>query len=211
MTITIDEDIIGLDVSVDESERMNALDSASKLSDVESSELLVENTELDEQVHEVTAGNIVHDHVEILVVLERVVEFDYPFAVGYHQDVALGFHVRRLVLREYVRLLKLFHGVEHVAIVFFAHQIHSPECTYVFVFVYLYGFIGIAIILIDRYLSRGRIFARTLRRSFLPVVTANSWSPFGVGLCAFHLADRRLEIRHSFRSRAVCDELRAPL
>ena len=127
VAILVDQDVVGLDVAVDEAQVVDTLDGAGELADVEAGERLAEDLELYEQVHEVAARHIVHDKVEALLVLERVVEFDDPFVVGLGQDVPLGLDVRRLVAVEDVTLVEDLHGVEALAVVPLADQVDLAE------------------------------------------------------------------------------------
>ena len=41
------------------------------------------------QVDEVTPGHVVHDHVEVLVILESKMKLDDPFGIGMSHDITL--------------------------------------------------------------------------------------------------------------------------
>ena len=66
-------------------------------------------------VSHLSAVDVVDDEVEFVGSLERVVEADEERMVHVaDQHVALGHHVRRLVLLEHVRLTQHLHGVQLV-------------------------------------------------------------------------------------------------
>lgn len=94
--VEVYEDVVGLDVAVDEAHLVDALDGQRQLCHVEARQGLGEDAHSDEQAHHVPAGDVVHDEVEAVAVLEGVVETHHPLVVGLRQDVALCFHVSHL-------------------------------------------------------------------------------------------------------------------
>lgn len=96
VSVQINEDVVGLDVTVDEAHLVDALDGQRQLGHVETRQDLREDTHSDEQAHHVSPGYVVHDEVEALSILERVVETHHPLVVCLGQDVAFCFHVGHL-------------------------------------------------------------------------------------------------------------------
>ncbi len=68
-----------------------------------------------------TSRQELHDEVEVDWVLEGVVHLDDPLVVGLNEDVALGAHVRDLLLVDHVALAKDLHRV-HVPGVRLLHE-----------------------------------------------------------------------------------------
>ena len=84
------------DAPVDEAELVDGLDGEDALGHVEARDVLGERVVLDEHRHEVAAGEELHQEVEVVGVLERVVQLDDPGRVGLGEDVALGTDVGEL-------------------------------------------------------------------------------------------------------------------
>lgn len=64
---------------------------------VESGLFLAQDVPLDEEGHEIAALQKLHDQVQIHIVLERVLQADYP-RIAMHQHITLGTDMRHLVL-----------------------------------------------------------------------------------------------------------------
>mmetsp|Transcript_21082 Transcript_21082/g.59974 ORF Transcript_21082/g.59974 Transcript_21082/m.59974 type:complete len:250 (+) Transcript_21082:291-1040(+) len=111
----VQEQVVRLEVSVDVPEGVDGFDSQNSLGGVEAGGVLREDVLLHEQGHEVSAGEELHDEVEVVLVLERVVEFNEPLGrasgAGMSEDVALGPHVRHLVFEHHGLLDHGFHSV----------------------------------------------------------------------------------------------------
>ena len=107
-----DENVIGLYVPVDEAHPVDGLDGAHQLGDVEEGEVLGEGAQLDEEAHHVSSGDVLHDKVEVLAVLEREEELHDPLIVSLGENVPLGLHVCDLVPPEDVDLPEGLHGVQ---------------------------------------------------------------------------------------------------
>ena len=73
VAIESDQHVVRLDVAVDEAHMVHALDGEHELGDVEARHRLGEDAEADEHAHEVAAGHVVHDEIQVLAVLKRVV------------------------------------------------------------------------------------------------------------------------------------------
>jgi hypothetical protein len=70
------------------------------LGHVEARDVLGEDLVLDEHGHQITTRQKLHEHVEEGVVLERRVQLDDPWTVGFGENVALGPDVGQLVFLE---------------------------------------------------------------------------------------------------------------
>lgn len=89
-----------LNVPMYESKLVHGLDGQSKLSHVETSDILGEDFVLDKHGHQVTTGQEFHQHVQESVVLESSVQLDDPRAVRLGENVTLRADVGKLVLLE---------------------------------------------------------------------------------------------------------------
>jgi len=96
VSVEVHQDVVGLDVAVDEAHLVHALDGQCELCHVEARQGLGEDAHADEQAHHVTPGDVVHDEVQAVPVLEGVVEAHHPLVVRLREDVALRLYVRNL-------------------------------------------------------------------------------------------------------------------
>ncbi|KAH3665500.1 hypothetical protein OGAPHI_003686 [Ogataea philodendri] len=78
MSSHIDQNVIGLDVSMNEAQSMNSLDGQNTLCNVESCHVLGEDLPLDQHSHQITSRKELHDQIEVKRVLERVVQRNNP-------------------------------------------------------------------------------------------------------------------------------------
>lgn len=78
MSLAVDEYVVGLQVPVDEPEFVDGLHGLHELGDVEASLVLREGVPFDEQGHKVSCGEILHNEIEVLVVLEGALHFHDP-------------------------------------------------------------------------------------------------------------------------------------
>lgn len=83
-----------------EAKLVHGLNGQSKLSHVETSDILGEDFILDEHGHQITTGQELHQHVQESVVLKGSVKLDNPRAVRLGENVTLGADVGKLVLLE---------------------------------------------------------------------------------------------------------------
>ena len=72
------------------------------LGHIEARDILSKDLVLDEHSHQVTTRKKLHEHVEEGVVLERRVQLDDPWTVGFGENVTLGPYVGTLVFLELV-------------------------------------------------------------------------------------------------------------
>lgn len=99
-------------VPVDDSRRVKILEADDDLGDVAPSPLLRELAEVLDESRAIPAVEVLHDEVEVVLALERVVELDDEVRFGLrHEDHPLGLDVRDLVLGDHVRLLERLDGV----------------------------------------------------------------------------------------------------
>lgn len=75
---------------MNEPKLVDRLDRQHTLGHVEPRDVLGEGVVLDEHGHEVASGQELHEEVEVVRVLERVVELDDPGRVGLGEEVAFG-------------------------------------------------------------------------------------------------------------------------
>mmetsp|Transcript_84167 Transcript_84167/g.272403 ORF Transcript_84167/g.272403 Transcript_84167/m.272403 type:complete len:274 (+) Transcript_84167:736-1557(+) len=107
----IKQDVVRLDVAVDAAQLgVDVVHSLDELGSVEPCLRLGEHVHPLEVCHEVPAGQVVHDHVQEVVVLEGVVQADDPAVLGDAQRVLLRAHVVHLVLVDHLPLAHLLHG-----------------------------------------------------------------------------------------------------
>lgn len=123
------------DEPVNEAKLVDGLDGEDALRHVEASDVFAEGVVFDEHRHEVSSGEKLHEEVEVVGVLERVVELHDPWRVGFGEDVALGSDVgelmgeqsatetaregrgdANLVLLEHLGLLQTLHRVDFVGV-----------------------------------------------------------------------------------------------
>ena len=81
---------------MDEAEFVDGLDREDALGHVEPRDVFGKSVVLDQHGHQVSAGEELHQEVQVVGVLERVVQLDDPRRVGLGEDVALGADVREL-------------------------------------------------------------------------------------------------------------------
>lgn len=65
-----------------------AIDGEGRLRDIELRALFAEGVLLHEERHHVSAGQELHDEVEVHGVLETIVHLDDPLVVGFDEDIA---------------------------------------------------------------------------------------------------------------------------
>lgn len=108
----VEEDVVGLDVAVDVAEGVAGADGEGHLGDVEAGHVLGEAVlELGEEGEEVAADVVVHEEVEVALVLEGVVEVGEPVPVPVHQHRPLLPEARRLRPLQHLPLVQLLHRV----------------------------------------------------------------------------------------------------
>lgn len=118
VSVSVYEDVVWLDVSVDEAHLVDALHSAGELCDVELCQLFFEDAETDEKAHHVPSRDVLHDKVQVVSVLEGVVQTHHPLVVGLSQDVPLSLDMSHLVSKQNVLLTERLHGVQRSRVLF---------------------------------------------------------------------------------------------
>ena len=118
VSISVYEDVIRLDVSVNEAHLVDTLHSAGELCDVELSQLFFEDAQSDEKAHHVPSRYVLHDKVQVVLILERVVQTHHPLIVSLGQDVPLCLDVGHLVSQQHILLTERFHGVQRSCVLF---------------------------------------------------------------------------------------------
>ena len=118
VSISVYEDVVRLDVSVDEAHLVDTLHGAGQLCDVELGQLLLEDAQSDQKAHHVPSRDVLHDKVQVVLVLEGVVETHHPLVVGLGQDVSLGLDMGYLVSEQHVLLPERLHGVQGSCVLF---------------------------------------------------------------------------------------------
>jgi len=123
----VEDDVVGLDVSVDVVQvAVDVVDCLHQLRNVEAALVLVERVLPHEVGHQVAARQVIHHHVQEIVILERVVEADDPVVLRLAQRVLLGAHVVHLVFVDHLLLAHLLQR-EDLARVPFAAESHDAE------------------------------------------------------------------------------------
>jgi len=69
VTVLVDEDVVWFDVSVDEPHGVHGLNGKYELRDVELSQLVIKDSKLNEQTHQVASRNVVHHKVQTDAIL----------------------------------------------------------------------------------------------------------------------------------------------
>mmetsp|Transcript_51915 Transcript_51915/g.110321 ORF Transcript_51915/g.110321 Transcript_51915/m.110321 type:complete len:289 (-) Transcript_51915:16-882(-) len=125
VSIRIQQHVLRLQVSVDDSQAMQVGDRAGGLGDVEASTALAEAARSAEMVEQLTAWAELHDHVELLGGLEGVVEGDDEGVGDGFQDTSLGLRVLHLVSFDDVLLAQHLHRVDFAS----AHMLHKHHLS----------------------------------------------------------------------------------
>lgn len=110
MAILVDEDVVGLEVSVDKVDPVHRLNAEDGLGNVKPALVFGKDVFAHEQRHEIAAGQEVHDEVEILVVLETKFEVHNPVVLGFDEHFSFSLDVVHLILIYHFRLLHPLHG-----------------------------------------------------------------------------------------------------
>lgn len=82
---------------MDEPKLVNGLKGKNALGHVEARYVFAKGVVLDEHSHEISSGEELHEEVEVVGVLERVVELDDPRRVGFGEDVSFSAYVGELL------------------------------------------------------------------------------------------------------------------
>lgn len=129
----VDEDVVRLNVAMNEAQLVNALERQDALGHVEARYVVRECVVLDEHRHQISARQELHQQVEVLRILERVVQLHYPGTVALGQHVTLSPYVRQLQTKHTYAMSAPFLSayMEHTPthLVLFEH-LALPECLH---------------------------------------------------------------------------------
>lgn len=109
MTLTVDEDIIRFDITMNDAQTMKIVDGKGDFSSVCSGHILIELNEIREKTFEISTVDKLHDIVEIFLVLKGVKEFHNIWIARACKDVAFVHDVKFLLLQNCVSLLDHLH------------------------------------------------------------------------------------------------------
>ena len=106
-----------------ETHLVHGVDGKDQLCHVETRQVLGEYSarRAHQQAHEIASRNVLHDKVQVLLVLERIEELDHPLVVRLGHEIALSLDVSHLVLLDDELLAKRLHGVQSL-VVHFPHK-----------------------------------------------------------------------------------------
>mmetsp|Transcript_53930 Transcript_53930/g.116553 ORF Transcript_53930/g.116553 Transcript_53930/m.116553 type:complete len:270 (-) Transcript_53930:151-960(-) len=111
VTFRVEDNIVGLNVTVNVLEvGVDVVHSLDKLRYVEARLIFAEGVLPHQVSHEVTAREVVHHHIEELVVLKGVVQTTHPVVLGHTESVSFSSHMMDLILVHHLLLAHLFHG-----------------------------------------------------------------------------------------------------
>lgn len=129
MALAVDEDVVGLQVPVDISHLVDALQGQKSFGDIEPCLLLCKNVLLYEKTHKISPGHVFHDQVQIRFVLEGAFELDDPrVGGGVRKNLLLFSGLNHFVLGDHMRLFHPFDGYGLVRLAMPA-QSDLPKCT----------------------------------------------------------------------------------
>ena len=94
---------------------VNACDSQKGFRDVETRHFLGQDVLLHEQRHQVAALQVLHDKIQIVLVLETALELDNPWIIGQSENITLSPDMRHLILVNHFLLLHFLDGNYFVA------------------------------------------------------------------------------------------------
>lgn len=101
---SIDQHIIRLDISMYVTLLMDALDGQYYLSCKKLGLSLLQHISKDEQIHEIPASEIIHDQVQIILILEGVEQLNDPLS-SICEDIPFCFEMSLLILLDHLLLL----------------------------------------------------------------------------------------------------------
>lgn len=111
MAVLVDQDVVGLQVPVDVVQLVHRVQRQQDLGNVEPRLVLRQNVLLDQEVHEVAPGQVLHHQVQVLFVLEGAFEVDDLLVVlGVSQDVLFLAGLDDFVLVDHLALDHLLDG-----------------------------------------------------------------------------------------------------
>ena len=81
MSVRVEKDVVWFEIPVNILHFVHRIESQQNLSGVELGLLVGENVLLHEQVHEVSTGQVLHNEVEVIAVLEGTFEGHHPWVL----------------------------------------------------------------------------------------------------------------------------------
>mmetsp|Transcript_21584 Transcript_21584/g.65944 ORF Transcript_21584/g.65944 Transcript_21584/m.65944 type:complete len:442 (-) Transcript_21584:435-1760(-) len=124
--VPVQKHVIWLEVAVDILQRVHGGDGEAHLGHVHARLVLGEGVLAHEQRHEVAAREELHDHVQVRIVLEAVLQPHDPGVVRLGEHVALGDDVAHLVLHHHGLLDHALEREDFLGVLL-AHQAHLPK------------------------------------------------------------------------------------
>ena len=129
VSVDVEQHVVGFEVPVNVLHLVNRIQRQQYLSGIELRFLVGEDVLFHEKVHEVAPRQVLHDKVEVVVVLEGALEGDHPWIfVSIRQHVAFLARLHHFVLEDHLAFLQFLDCDRLVAFVPLA-QPHLPEGT----------------------------------------------------------------------------------
>ena len=110
MALFIDQDVIGLQISVNEVHSVHGVHGQNDLRRVKLGLLLRHHVLLDQQGHQVSPLQKLHHQVKVLLVRERAAQVHDPRVHAVRQNVSLSQYVRDLFLLHHLSLVHLLYS-----------------------------------------------------------------------------------------------------
>ena len=128
VTLTSQEQVLGLQITVQDTAVVKVFETAANFSTVEAGSLLIKSSRLLEMEEELTTVDVVHDKVQLVGGLERVVKVDKERVNQLLQNVLLGLGVIGFVSFHNVLLVEDLHGKDLLRSLPLDQQ-HLPEAS----------------------------------------------------------------------------------
>lgn len=133
-----DEEVVGLDITMDPAHAMRLLNAHDHLGDVEARGLMAETFVTDENAQEVAADGIFHDEVKVALILEACHQGDDPSRIlgRDDQEVPLCSQVTFLIVSKHFGLFDDFHcedgggsAGKRIRLTTIRHKLHRAEAS----------------------------------------------------------------------------------
>lgn len=128
VAVAVEQQVLGLQVTVDDVVRVQVVQGQGDLGGVELGDGVGEALGLAQQTKQLAALDKVHDHVQVLAVLEGAPQGDEEGVLDLLQHAALVVGVLDLLHLDDLRLLEHLDGVEAL-VVLGLHEMHAPEAA----------------------------------------------------------------------------------